>query len=40
MLCVSHVVLICNKGEMNKSMEDMIKLAADCMMHAREKIDN
>ena len=31
-LCVSHVVLICNKGEMNKNMEDTIKLATDCVM--------
>ena len=31
-LCVSHVVLICNKGEMNKNMEDTIKLATDCIM--------
>jgi hypothetical protein len=31
-LCVSHVVLICNKGEMNKPMEETIRLAADCIM--------
>ena len=31
-LCVSHVVLLCNKGEMNKSMEDIIKLATDCIL--------
>ena len=31
-LCVSHIVLICNKGEMNKNMEDTIKLATDCIL--------
>eukprot|EP00347_Sterkiella_histriomuscorum_P007052 403350432 len=27
-LCVSHVVLICNKGEMNRTMSEIIQLAA------------
>ncbi len=30
-LCVSHVVLICNKDEINKNMEETLKLAIDCM---------
>ncbi len=30
-LCVSHVVLICNKGEMNREMQEMIKLATDAI---------
>jgi GTPase Era involved in 16S rRNA processing len=38
-LCVSHIVLICNKQEMNKNMEDIIKLASDCFLKARENID-
>jgi hypothetical protein len=38
-LCISHIVLICNKQEINKSMEDVIKLASDCFLKARENID-
>ena len=38
-LCVSHVVLICNKGEINKQMTETIKIAVDCMMQANENID-
>ncbi len=30
-LCVSHVVLICNKGEMNKQMSEIIKIATDAI---------
>jgi hypothetical protein len=37
-LCVSHVVLICNKGEMNKHMEDTLKLAIDCMGSVRASV--
>jgi len=29
MLCVSHVVLICNNGEMNKHMTNTLRLALD-----------
>lgn len=29
LLCVSHVVLICNKGEINQNMSELIKLAVD-----------
>ena len=29
MICVSHVVLICNNGEMNNPMAEIVKLAAD-----------
>jgi hypothetical protein len=29
---MSHVVLICNLGEMNESAQDTIKLATDCIM--------
>lgn len=34
-LCISHIVLICNKGEMNKNMEDTLKLATDCILQAK-----
>ena len=30
-ICVSHVVLMCNKGEMNASMSETIKLVADAI---------
>ena len=30
-ICVSHVVLMCNKGEMNVSMSETIKLVADAI---------
>jgi predicted GTPase len=39
MLSVSHIVLICNKGEMKNDMERTIKLAADSIMKVREMID-
>jgi hypothetical protein len=29
LLCVSHVVLNCNKGEINQNMSELIKIAAD-----------
>ena len=32
-ICVSHVVLICNKGEMNATMSETIKLVADAIMN-------
>ena len=38
-LCISHIVLICNKQELNKNMEDVIKLASDCFLKARDDID-
>ena len=37
-LCVSHVVLICNKGEMNSQMQEMIKLATYSISKLRERI--
>ena len=30
-ICVSHVVLMCNKGEMNAPMSETIKLVADAI---------
>jgi hypothetical protein len=30
-ICVSHVVLMCNRGEMNASMSETIKLVADAI---------
>jgi hypothetical protein len=30
-LSVSNIVLICNKGEINKGMQDILKLAIDCI---------
>lgn len=38
MLCVSHVVLICNKGEMNNAMSEIIKLTVDTISNLREEI--
>ena len=37
-LCISHVVLICNKGEMNKPMEDTLKLAVECFGNVRASV--
>lgn len=30
-ICVSHVVLLCNKGEMNAQMAEIVKLVADAI---------
>jgi hypothetical protein len=30
-LSVSHIVLICNMGNFNQKMEDVLKLAKDCV---------
>ena len=38
MLCVCHVVLICNKGEMNSGMSEVIKLTNDAIAKLRETI--
>jgi len=38
MICVSHVVLICNSGEMNTAMAEIVKLAADAKQNLREEI--
>ena len=32
-ICVSHVVLMCNKGEMNSIMSETIKLVADAIIN-------
>jgi len=32
-ICVSHVVLMCNKGEMNAPMSETIKLVADAIVN-------
>ncbi len=32
-ICVSHVVLICNRGEMNAPMSETIKLVADAIVN-------
>lgn len=37
-LCVSHVVLICNRGEMNSQMSEVIKLATDAIADLRETV--
>jgi len=35
-MCVSHVVLICNKSEMNAQMTDVVKLVADAIKNTKE----
>eukprot|EP00347_Sterkiella_histriomuscorum_P017940 403347401 len=40
MLCVSHVVLICNRGEMNSQMAEILKLAAESISNLKENIIN
>eukprot|EP00347_Sterkiella_histriomuscorum_P024480 403330967 len=37
-LCVSHVVLICNRGEMNNQMAEILKLAAESISNLKENI--
>ena len=37
-ICVSHVVLMCNNGEMNKAMAEIVKLAADARQNTREQL--
>ena len=32
-ICISHVVLICNKGEMNSPMSETLKLVADAIVN-------
>ena len=32
-ICISHVVLMCNKGEMNKPMSETVKLVADAIIN-------
>ena len=32
-ICISHVVLMCNKGEMNAPMSDTVKLVADAIIN-------
>lgn len=34
--CVSHVVLILNKGEMNHQMSELVKLASDAIVNLKE----
>jgi len=34
---VSHVVLMCNKGEMNAQMSEIVKLAADAIVNTKEE---
>ena len=34
-ICVSHVVLICNKGEMNAPMSETVKLVADAILNTQ-----
>jgi septin family protein len=40
LLSMSHLVLICNMGEMNESTQDTIKLANECILQLREKLDH
>ena len=35
-MCVSHVILMCNKDEMNRTMAEILKLAADAIQNTRE----
>ena len=35
-ICVSHVILMCNKGEMNAQMSEIVKLVADAVVKTRE----
>ena len=37
-MCVSHVVLLCNKGQMNSKIFDTVKLAIDSMINAKQNI--
>lgn len=37
-LCVSHIILMCNKGEMNAQMVEIVKLVADAIVNTRENI--
>ena len=37
-MSMSHVVIICNKGEMNKQMSETIKIATDAMAKIRDDI--
>jgi len=32
-ICISHVVLMCNKGEMNAPMSETVKLVADAIIN-------
>lgn len=34
-ICVSHVVLMCNKGEMNSPMTETLKLVADAIVNTK-----
>jgi hypothetical protein len=34
-LSVSHIVLICNKGDINKPMIDILRLAKDCIIQVK-----
>ena len=37
-MCISHVVLICNKGELKKDMSEVLKLVADSMKDLKKNI--
>eukprot|EP00347_Sterkiella_histriomuscorum_P007511 403348639 len=37
-LCVSHVVIICNKGDINSQMQETLKLAAESISKLKENI--
>ena len=37
-VCVSHVVLMCNKGEMNSTMSEVVKLVADAVINTKAEI--
>ena len=34
-ICISHVVLMCNKGEMNAPMSETVKLVADAIVNTQ-----
>mmetsp|Transcript_12081 Transcript_12081/g.18660 ORF Transcript_12081/g.18660 Transcript_12081/m.18660 type:complete len:82 (-) Transcript_12081:832-1077(-) len=37
-MCVSHVVLLCNKGQMNSNTFDSVKLTIDSLINAKQNV--
>ena len=40
LLSMSHVVLICNMGDIDEFTQDAIKVATECILQLREKLDH
>jgi len=36
-LCISHVTILCNKGDVHKGMTDILKLTSECMKDLKEQ---